>query len=80
MGKGPVWRLGDADKSGQGRYVMSKFTKISRAFNEKVKPRDIQEGGLVLKEIRVPIQDPIWKFRLNWLGPYIIKTIVPKVK
>ena len=35
---------------------------VSRAFNKKVKPTNLQEGDKVLKEIRVPIQDPRGKF------------------
>ena len=47
---------------------------ISRGFNKKVKPRDLHKGDLVLKGIREPIQVLKGKFRLNWLGPYIIMT------
>jgi len=42
----------------------------------KVKPRDLQDGDWVLMDIRALIQDPREKFRLNWLGLYIIKTIL----
>ena len=51
--------------------------RISRAFNRKVKPRDLQEHDLALKEIRAPIQDPSGKFRSNQLRPYIMNTILP---
>jgi len=41
-----------------------------------VRPRDLQEGDTVLNEIRTPIQDPRGKYRSNWIGPFIIKTIL----
>ena len=50
--------------------------RLARAFNKKVKNRNIKEGDLVLKEIRAPIFDPRGKFKPNWTGPYIIKTIM----
>jgi len=37
-------------------------SRISRAFNKKVRPRDLQEGDMVLKEISPTIQDPSGKF------------------
>ncbi|KAL7202422.1 hypothetical protein ACSBR1_033989 [Camellia fascicularis] len=44
-------------------------------FNKKVKSRNLKEGDLVLKDNRAPIYDPRGKFRPNWTGPYIIKSI-----
>lgn len=52
--------------------------RIAKAFNKKVKPRDIKEGDLVLKQRRAPIQDPRGKFRPNWEGPFIVKSITPR--
>ena len=49
--------------------------RIARAFSKKVKSRNLKEGDLVLKDNRAPIHDPRGKFRPNWIGPYIIKTI-----
>uniref|UniRef100_A0A2N9EMI8 Uncharacterized protein n=1 Tax=Fagus sylvatica TaxID=28930 RepID=A0A2N9EMI8_FAGSY len=46
-----------------------------RAFNKKVKPRNLKEGDLVLKELRAPVFDPRRKFKPNWAGPYVIKTL-----
>ncbi|KAL7182059.1 hypothetical protein ACSBR1_040891 [Camellia fascicularis] len=43
--------------------------------NKKVKSRNLKEGDLVLKDNRAPIHDPRGKFRPNWTGPYIIKSI-----
>ena len=37
-------------------------SRISRDFNKKVRPRDLQEGDMVLKEIRATIQGPSGKF------------------
>ncbi|XP_058202979.1 uncharacterized protein LOC131317441 [Rhododendron vialii] len=52
------------------------YRKIARAFNKKVKSRDLVEGDMVTKEIRVPVFDPRGKFRPKRSGPYIIKTIL----
>jgi len=51
-------------------------TQILRGLNKKVKPRDLQESDLLSKEIRAPVQDLRRKFKTNWLGSYIIKTIL----
>jgi hypothetical protein len=48
----------------------------ARAFNKKVKPRNLKEGDLVLKELRAPVFDPRRKFKPNWAGPYVIKTLL----
>ena len=48
---------------------------IARAFNKKVKSRNLKEGDLVLKEMRAPVHDPRGKFKPKWAGPYVIKTI-----
>ena len=51
--------------------------RIQRAFNKKVKPRNIQEGDLVLKSVRAPLPvDPRGKFKPNWAGPYLVKKIL----
>ncbi|KAL7207890.1 hypothetical protein ACSBR1_029774 [Camellia fascicularis] len=50
-------------------------SKIASDFNKKVKSRNLKEGDLVQKHNRAPIHDPRGKFRPNWIGPYIIKTI-----
>ena len=34
------------------------------------------KGDLALKELRAPIFDPRGKFKPNWVGPYIVKTIL----
>ena len=49
---------------------------MARHFNKKVKQRSIQERDLVLKALRKNVLDPRGKFRPNWAGPYIVKTIL----
>lgn len=39
--------------------------RVAKTFNQKVKPRNIKQGDLVLKEIREPIRDPRGKFGKN---------------
>ena len=56
-------------------HVQSYQRRIARAFNKKVKSRNLKEGDLVLKDNQAPIHDPRGKFRPNWTGPYIIKAI-----
>ena len=51
--------------------------RIARAFNKKVRERNIQEGDLVLKENRAPIHDPRGKFKPNWSGPFLVKHLTP---
>ncbi|XP_058219170.1 uncharacterized protein LOC131329810 [Rhododendron vialii] len=57
-------------------HVQGYQRRIARAFNKKVKSRDLVEGDMVTKEIRAPVFDPRGKFRLKRSGPYIIKTIL----
>ncbi|KAH7834736.1 hypothetical protein Vadar_019075 [Vaccinium darrowii] len=57
-------------------HVQGYQSRIARAFNKKVKSRDLQEGDMVLKEIRAPVFDPRGKFRPKWAGPYIIKKVL----
>ncbi|KAH7858494.1 hypothetical protein Vadar_024529 [Vaccinium darrowii] len=57
-------------------HVQGYQRRIARAFNKKVKSRDLQEGDMVLKEIRAPVFDPRGKFRPKWAGPYIIKKVL----
>ena len=51
---------------------------IARAFNKKVKPRKIKAGDMVLKQLRAIVFNPRCKFRPNWEGPYLVRTILPK--
>ena len=49
--------------------------RLRKAFDKKVRTKDLKLGDLVLKEIRAPIQDANRKFKQNWAGPCIIKQI-----
>ena len=49
--------------------------RLRKAFDKKVRTKDLKLGDLVLKEIRAPIQDANRKFKQNWAGLYIIKQI-----
>ncbi|KAL7191608.1 hypothetical protein ACSBR2_023646 [Camellia fascicularis] len=39
-------------------HVQGYQRRIARAFNKKVKSRNLKEGDLVLKDNRAPIHDP----------------------
>ena len=56
-------------------HVQGYQRRMARAFNKKVKPRNLKEGDLVLKEFKAPVFDPRGKFKPNWAGPYVIKTL-----
>ena len=56
-------------------HIQGYQRRIARAFNKKVRSRNLREGDLVLKDSRAPIHDPRGKFRPNWTGPYLIKSI-----
>ena len=51
---------------------------IARAFNKKVKPGKIKSGDMILKQSRAIMFDPRGKFRPNWEGPYLVKTVLHK--
>ena len=59
-------------------YTQIYQRRIARAFNKKVKPRKIKVGDMVLKQSRAIVFDPRGKFRPNWEGPYLVKTVLPK--
>ena len=50
--------------------------RIARAFNKKVKSRNLKEGDLVLKVLRDETFDPRGKMKPRWYGPFIIKKIM----
>ena len=56
-------------------HVQGYHRKMAQAFNKKVKPRNLKEGDLVLKEVRAQVFDPRGKFKPNWAGLYVIKTL-----
>ncbi|XP_074298651.1 uncharacterized protein LOC141629572 [Silene latifolia] len=52
-------------------------TRLSRAFNKKVRPRSFQVGDLVLA-VRRPIitsHKPVGKFTSKWDGPYVVQEV-----
>ena len=44
-----------------------------RAHDKKIRPRQFQEGELVLKRISQNPQDPRGKWSPIWEGPYVVK-------
>jgi hypothetical protein len=57
-------------------HVQGYQRRIARAFNKKVKSRNLVEGDMVTKEIRAPVFDVRGKFRPKRSGPFIIKAIL----
>ena len=47
--------------------------RMMRAHDKKIRPRQFQEGELVLKRIPQNRQDPHGKWSPNWEGPYVVK-------
>ena len=56
-------------------HIQGYQRKLRKAFDNKVRTRDLKLGDLVLKENRAPIQETNGKFKQNWVGLYIIKQI-----
>ena len=50
--------------------------RIARAFNKRVKPRNLKEGDLVLKVLRDATFGPRGKMKPRWSRPFIIKKIM----
>ena len=50
--------------------------RIARAFNKRVKPRNLKEGDLVLKVFKDKTFDSRGKMKPRWSGPFIIKKIM----
>jgi hypothetical protein len=57
-------------------HVQGYQRRMTRAFNKRVRPRNLKEGDLVLKELWAPVFNPREKFKPNWAGPYVIKKIM----
>ena len=47
--------------------------RMMRAHDKKIRPRQFQDGELVLKRIPQNRQDPRGKWSPNWEGPYVVK-------
>ena len=56
-------------------HIQGYQRRLRKAFDKKVRARDLKLGDLVLKEIWAPVQDTNGKFKQNWASPYIIKHI-----
>ena len=54
-------------------HIQGYQRRLRKAFDKKVRAKDLKLGDLVLKEIRVLIQETNKKFKKNWVGLYIIK-------
>ena len=54
-------------------HIQGYQRRLRKAFDKKVRTRDLKLKGLVLKEIQALVQDVNGKFKQNWVGPYIIK-------
>ena len=67
------------EKKDRAQYHAQGFQKrIARAFNKKVKPRNLTEWDLVLKVLRDETFDPRGKMKPRWSGPFIIKKIMSR--
>ena len=65
------------EKRARAQYHAQGYQKrIARAFNKKVKPRNLKEGDLVLKVLRDETSDPEGKMKPRWSRPFIIKKIM----
>ena len=65
------------EKKARAQYHAQGYQKrVARAFNKKVKPRNIKEGDLVLKVLRDETFEPRGKMKPRWSGPFIIKKIM----
>ena len=47
--------------------------RMMRAHDKKIRPRQFQEGELVLRRIPQNWQDPSGKWSPNWEGSYVVK-------
>ncbi|XP_075655065.1 uncharacterized protein LOC142625263 [Castanea sativa] len=65
------------EKRARAQYHARRYQKmVARAFNKKVKPRNLKEGDLVLKVLRDETFDPRGKMKPRWSGPFIFKKIM----
>ena len=67
------------EKRARAQYHAQGYQKrIAKAFNKKVKPRNLKEGDLVVKVLRDETFDPRGKMKPRWSRPFIIKKIMSK--
>ena len=68
------WRTIEAGKI-QAAINLGKYQEVSRRWkNKEVKPREIQEGDLVLR--RIPKEKQKGKMYRKWEGPFIVASMV----
>ena len=60
-------------------HIQGYQRRLKKAFDKKVRVRDLKLVDLVLKEIWASIQDANGKFKQNWVSLYIIKKIYSRV-
>ena len=67
------------EKRGRAWYHAQGYQKrIARAFNKKVKPRNLKEGDLVLKVLKDETFDQRGKMKPRWSRAFIIMKIMSK--
>ena len=67
------------EKRTRAQYHAQGYQKrIARAFNKKVKLRNLKEGDLVRKMLRDETFDLRGKMKPRWFGPFIIKKIMSR--
>ena len=65
------------ERRARAQYHTQGYQKrIARAFNKKVKPRNLKEGDLVLKVLRDETFDLRGKMKSGWSGPFIFEKIM----
>ncbi|XP_077249191.1 uncharacterized protein LOC143888638 [Tasmannia lanceolata] len=57
-------------------HVQGYHRRVERAFNKKVRIRDLKKGDLVLKSFRAPVFDPRGIF-LNFYGKWSYRDEIP---
>ena len=67
------------EKRARAQYHAQGYQQsIAKAFNKKVRPRNLKEGDLVLKVLRDETYDLRGKMKPRWSGLFIIKKIMSK--
>ena len=56
-------------------HIQGYQRRLRKAFDKKVRARDLKIGDLVLKETRALVQETNKKLKQNWACPFIIKQI-----
>ena len=50
-------------------HIQGYQRRLRKAFDKKLRTKDLKLGCLVLKEIQAMVQDVNGKFKQNWAGP-----------